>query len=82
MKLIKKEINSVRDIGEALKQYRKNQNITQIQLSQIANVGNRIIIELEKGKPTIQMSKALHILNKVGIKVNLEYFLIDKKINK
>ena len=82
MKLIKTEISSVKDIGKILKKYRKSQNITQIQLSQIANVGNRFIIELEKGKPTIQLDKALHVLNKVGIKINLEYILVEKESNK
>lgn len=82
MNFLKTEVKSVKDIGNILKIYRKSQSITQIQLSQIANVGNRFIIDLEKGKPTIQIDKALHVLNKIGIKTNLEYVLPNKETNK
>lgn len=77
MKFVRTEIKSVKDIGIILKQFRKSQNITQIRLAQIANVGNRFIIELEQGKSTIQMDKALHVLNKIGIKASLEYISFE-----
>lgn len=77
MKFVKSEIHTVKEIGSILKKFRKEQGITQIQLSQIANVGNRFIIELEQGKPTIQIDKALYVLNRIGIKVSLEYFILE-----
>jgi y4mF family transcriptional regulator len=65
------EIRSVADIGKAVKQARTQQKLKQLDLAGLANTGNRFIIELEKGKPTIQLQKALEVLALLGLDVLL-----------
>lgn len=43
-----------------------------------SGTGLRFIIELEKGKPTCQLSKVLTVLNTLGITINLTPPAIDK----
>lgn len=62
-------LNSVKSIGELIRKERKGQGLTQEQLAGVCGVGKRFIVELESGKDTIQLGKALHILNMLGIKL-------------
>ena len=45
--------------------------VTQKDLALTSGTGLRFIIELEKGKPTCQLEKALAVLNTLGIKIDL-----------
>jgi len=40
----------------------------------LANTGNRFIVELENGKPTVQFQKVLDVLDTLGLEM-----LIQKK---
>lgn len=64
-------IKSPEDIGKIVKETRKAQNLTQIKLAKLCNVGNRFIIDLENGKATCQIDKILIVLNGLGIKINM-----------
>jgi y4mF family transcriptional regulator len=64
-------IRDAKSFGEAIKKFRKEQGLTQVQLSAMANVSPRFIGELEKGKPTIELEKALHVAWMLGL--NLRY---------
>ena len=64
-------IQNAKSFGEAIKKYRKKQGLTQIQLSAMTNVSPRFIGELENGKPTIELEKALHVAWMLGL--NLSY---------
>jgi hypothetical protein len=35
----------------------------------LANTGNRFIVDLEKGKPTLQLQKVLDVLDLIGLEV-------------
>jgi y4mF family transcriptional regulator len=48
---------------------RKEQGLTQSDISDLAHTGNRYIVDLEKGKPTIQMQKALDVLELLGLEL-------------
>ena len=63
-------IQNAKDFGSIIKKYRKNLGLTQIQLSAVANVSPRFIGELERGKPTIELEKALHVADMLGIKLD------------
>jgi HTH-type transcriptional regulator / antitoxin HipB len=58
-----------KSFGAAVRTYRKRQGATQVQLAAIANTGVRFIGDLENGKPTIQLNKALHVADILGIKI-------------
>lgn len=58
-------------IGDFVKKTRKSLNITQKDLALSSGTGLRFIIELEQGKPTCQLGKALTVLQTLGIAVQL-----------
>jgi len=35
----------------------------------LANTGNRFIVELENGKPTVQLQKVLDVLDVLGLEI-------------
>lgn len=62
---------SVKKIGEFIKEARKAQKLSQEDLAAMSKTGRRVIGELENGKETIQLGKALVILSNLGIGINL-----------
>ena len=62
---------SAKQIGELVKASRKSLAVTQKDLAMTSGTGLRFIIELEKGKPTCQLSKVLTVLNTLGITIKL-----------
>lgn len=56
-------------IGELVKKSRKDQGLTQAEAAGYLNVGTRFLSDLENGKPTVQLEKALHVLKGLGLKV-------------
>lgn len=48
-------IKSAQDIGKLVKEARKAQNFTQVQLAQLSKVGTRFLSDLENGKPTCEI---------------------------
>lgn len=53
-------------LGTLVRATRKAQGLRQDQLAGVANVGLRFIVDLEAGKPTLQLGKALHVLDVLG----------------
>jgi len=49
-------------IAQFIRRRRKEQKLTQIELSDITGVGLRFVRELEQGKPTLMMDKVNQIL--------------------
>jgi hypothetical protein len=43
--------------------------MTQIDVAGLAGFGNRFIVELEKGKETVQMQKAMDVLALLGLEL-------------
>ena len=58
-------------IGILIRQTRKNLGVTQRDLALTSGMGMRFVIDLEKGKETCEIGKALTILNTLGIRVTL-----------
>lgn len=56
-------------IGRLVKETRKRLGVTQKDLALTSGTGLRFIIELEKGKPTCQIGKALTVLHTLGIRL-------------
>ena len=63
------ELYDSKAFGEAVRSCRKRQGVTQIQLAAIANTGVRFIGDLENGKPTVQLDKALRVASMLGLKI-------------
>ncbi len=57
------------ELGLAIRTARRAQGLTQDQLAAAAGVGVRFLIELERGKATVQLGKALAVLAALGCRV-------------
>lgn len=58
-------------LGEALRAARKQLGLTQPQLALAAGVGVRFIVELEAGKPTVQLQQVLRVIDALGGELQL-----------
>ena len=63
--MIKTSQTSV-EIGNIIRATRKAQGLRQDELSGAAGVGIRFVVDLEAGKPTVQLGKALQVLQALG----------------
>ena len=66
------QISSIKDIGKLVKETRKKQKLTQVQLAQLSNVGTRFLSDLENGKPTCEVEKPLKVLSNLGIRLMVQ----------
>ena len=57
--------------GMAIRLYRKKKKATQSQLAAVANTGSRFIGDLENGKPTVQLDKALRVAHILGLNIEI-----------
>ena len=58
-------------LGQVVRHERKAQGLRQAELAAAAGVGIRFIVDLEAGKPTLQLEKALHVLATLGCDVTI-----------
>ena len=58
-------------IGKLIRETRKKMGVTQRDLALTSGTGIRFVIDLEKGKPTCEIGKALTVLNTLGIRMTL-----------
>lgn len=63
-------MNSI-TLGQAVRRERKAQRLRQDELAAASGVGVRFIIDLEAGKPTVQLEKALQVLHTLGLNVTI-----------
>ena len=56
-------------IGKLIRDTRNKLGVTQKDLALTSGTGMRFIIDLEKGKETCEVGKALAVLNTLGIKI-------------
>ena len=64
-------MTTMKEIGAFIAKTRKEQGVSQLELSQAADTGRRFIVELEGGKDTIRAGKLLQVLDALGIDINL-----------
>ena len=58
-------------LSKYVKAMRKQYNLTQVELSEKAGVGLRLVRELEQGKQTLRLDKVNQILNLFGSEVGI-----------
>ena len=56
-------------LGAAIRAQRKRLALSQLDLAGLGNTGNRFIVDLENGKPTVQLQKALDLMDLLGLEV-------------
>lgn len=62
---------TIEAIGKAIRKARKAQGLTQGELALTANTATRFISDLENGKATCEIGKALQVMASLGIKIGL-----------
>jgi len=63
------KIIDTKSLGELIRAQRKALGLTQLDIVGVGNSGNRFIVELEAGKPTVQFQKTLDTLNLLGLEM-------------
>lgn len=58
-------------IGDVIRETRKTLHVTQKDLALTSGTGLRFVIDLERGKETCEIGKALRVLQTLGIRVTL-----------
>lgn len=62
---------TTQQIGSMIRQARKALGVTQKELALTSGTGLRFVIELEKGKETCEIGKALTVIQTLGIRLTL-----------
>lgn len=70
-KNLSERIRTSDDLGRLVRKIRLSQRMTQMDILGLANTGNRFIVELEQGKPTLQLQKVLDVLDLLGLEVTI-----------
>ncbi len=65
-------IKSAQDLGALIKSTRKEQGLTQREVAGIGRTGNRVIVDIENGKPTVQLQKVLDLLDLLGLQLEVK----------
>jgi len=68
--MTKRRLTSV-EIGDIVRTTRKASGLRQDELAGAAGVGVRFIVDLEAGKPTAQLAKALQVLAALGCSIDI-----------
>lgn len=59
------------DLGQVLRERRKQQGATQAEFASLCGVGVRFISDLENGKPTVQIGKVLQVIQCLGLELGI-----------
>ena len=62
-------IRSSEELGAVIREQRKRLALKQLDLAGLGNTGNRFIVDLENGKPTVQLQKVLDLMDLLGLEV-------------
>jgi HTH-type transcriptional regulator / antitoxin HipB len=57
------------ELGAIVRAQRKHLALKQLDVAGLGNTGNRFIVELESGKPTLQLQKVLDVMDLLGLEV-------------
>ena len=62
-------VSSTVDLGSFLRDHRKLQGLTQKDIAGLGNTGNRLIVEIESGKKTVQLQKVIDFVSMLGLEL-------------
>lgn len=65
-------VTSTQEIGAWARKTRKAQHLDQVTAGSLAGNGLTFVSQFENGKPTVQLQKALHMLETLGLHVYLD----------
>ena len=62
-------VRSSADLGSLVREQRKRLALKQLDVAGLGNTGNRFIVDLENGKPTLQLQKVLDVIDLLGLEL-------------
>jgi len=62
-------VKSSAELGAIIRRARKSQGLTQLDVAGLGNTGNRVIVDIENGKPTVQLQKVLDLMELLGLEL-------------
>lgn len=65
-------VKTTADLGQMMRSFRKSGGHTLETLSGLSNLGIRFLSELERGKETAEIGKALRAIEKLGLEVIIQ----------
>ena len=65
-------IRTTEELGRIMRAFRKSQELTLETVSGLCHLSMRFLSELERGKETAEIGKALEALNKLGLEVLIQ----------
>lgn len=60
------------ELGELIRERRKSMKLRQLDVAGLGNTGNRVIVDIENGKPTVQLQKVLDLMDLLGLEVVIQ----------
>ena len=63
------KLSSAAQLGRLVREVRKEQGLTQLDVAGLAGLSNRFIIDLERGKETLQIQKVFDVLILLGVEL-------------
>ncbi len=76
------EVIDVRALGKAIRQHRKFMGLTQQDAAGLCGVGERFLSELERGKESASLGKALQVIKRLGLRLILtDQHQVGKNVN-
>jgi y4mF family transcriptional regulator len=60
-------ISTVSDLGNLVRNCRRNMKLSQLDFADLAGVGRRFVSELESGKSTLEIERVLRVCKAAGI---------------
>jgi y4mF family transcriptional regulator len=65
-------ITTAKEFGAAIREARRKERLTQRQLALAVGTGERFIVDLENGKETTRLGKAIEVATALGLKVTTD----------
>ncbi len=69
---MKHTIHSADDLGVIIRAVRKSTKVRQDDLAAIVGVSRQFAVDVEKGKPTVQLGRVMRLLKELGIELSVE----------
>ncbi len=69
---MKHAIQSAEELGRVIRAVRKSSQVRQDDLAAVVGVSRQFTVDVEKGKPTVQLGRVLRLLQELGIELSVD----------
>lgn len=71
------KVDSPTELGKVVRAVRKRQGLRIDTFSALAGLSKQFVADVERGKPTVQFGKVLHLLEQLGVRMKLDVTAAD-----